>query len=129
MRTVLPLDARYDTRSRVIKFAAGSRVCVASAFVCVLYSCEDILVDERMSFLDDFVQMQLTAGARPYLAPAQRPDFSGELQLGTRFSPSYPGPRLSPTRLTFTTRYWAPQSRRRRTRRSSSSLTNMPTRS
>lgn len=53
MRTVLPLDA----------------------------SCEDILVDERMSFLDDFVQMQLTAGARPYLAPAQRPDFSGELQL------------------------------------------------
>ncbi len=53
-----------------------------------VYSCEDILVDERMSFLDDFVQMQLTAGARPYLAPAQRPDFSGELQLGTRFSPS-----------------------------------------
>lgn len=52
-----------------------------------MYSCEDILVDERMSFLDDFVQMQLTAGARPYLAPAQRPDFSGELQLGTRFSP------------------------------------------
>jgi hypothetical protein len=53
-----------------------------------LYSCEDILVDERMSFLDDFVQMQLTAGARPYLAPAQRPDFSSEAQLGTsaRFS-------------------------------------------
>jgi hypothetical protein len=48
MRTVLPLDARYGTRPRIITFAAGSRVCR-------VYSCEDILVDERMSFLDDFV--------------------------------------------------------------------------
>jgi hypothetical protein len=93
-----------------------------------MYSCEDILVDERMSFLDDFVQMQLTAGARPYLAPAQRPDFSGELQLGTRFSPSSQACDSHP-HLTFNARYGAPQSRRRRTRRSSSSLTNMPTRS